>query len=148
MKRFLGGAATIALCTGLFGVIGTGTAAAVNTHQFNLNADLYGPDYGYTIGGVTFHNQDVVIQGSVKSHTTGCVQAQFDISLGTSTGVTKTETRTACGRGTGTSTDFHFTVDMPAGGTDHVDVYLNQNITSTTGRWQHIASDTLWNSDL
>ncbi|NUK00954.1 hypothetical protein HRW23_11250 [Streptomyces lunaelactis] len=94
---------------------------------------------------MTFHNRDVVVQGSVKSHTTGCAQAKFEVFLDfpDETPV-KTETRTACGRGTGTSTDYHFTVGIGSGGASHVRVTLLEN---TTGTWRFVKSEALLNSD-
>ncbi|NUK83954.1 hypothetical protein [Streptomyces lunaelactis] len=141
MKKLMGSVATVAVCAGFFGVMGTGTAAAVNTQPI----DLWDATYGYAQGGVTFHNRDVVIQGSVKSHTTGCAQAEFEIFANfTDETPLKTETRTACGRGTGTSTDFHFTVDMPAGGAAYLRTSLNEN---TTGSWKLVSWETANNTD-
>ncbi|BCL31878.1 hypothetical protein ACFFS2_17915 [Streptomyces aurantiacus] len=132
MKRFLGGAATIAVCAGLFGVVGTGTAAAAP-----LDIDKYergDPAYGHIIGSVSFYNRDVVVQGTVKSHTTGCAQALFEI-YETPSSTPKVQTRTACGRGTGTSTDYNFTVDLGPGGAAFVTVTLQEN---TTGKWEQV----------
>ncbi|MEU5348168.1 MULTISPECIES: hypothetical protein [unclassified Streptomyces] len=132
MKRFLGGAATIAVCAGLFGVVGTGTAAAAPLDTDNY--DIWDATYGYTKGGVSFYNRDVVVQGTVKSHTTGCAQALFEV-YETAWSTPKVETRTACGRGTGTSTDYNFTVDLGPGGAASVMVVLQEN---TTGKWEQV----------
>ncbi|WP_405749776.1 hypothetical protein OHA19_08030 [Streptomyces sp. NBC_00012] len=119
-------ASATAISAALLATLGTGSASAAPIDSGTFNVDV--PSTGYTTGTVNFFNRSVQITGSVKSNTTGCASANFQIRRGSTWYF---ETRTACGRGPGSSKGFNFTVDFEgAGAADYVYVELwdtNQN---------------------
>ncbi|NUK05438.1 hypothetical protein HRW23_32580 [Streptomyces lunaelactis] len=111
MKKMAAGASTVAACTAFITALGIGTASAA-PQSFSESSAAH----GYTNGSIEFYNRSVLITGTVKSNTTGCVRVAFTIPNPTPAPDVY-ETRTACGRGTGTSKGFEFTApaDFPGG---------------------------------
>ncbi|MFD5426567.1 hypothetical protein [Streptomyces sp. NPDC127084] len=125
----------------LVGVLGVGTATAAPVYTESFDRTVH--TLGYTKGSVSFYNQSVGIQGSVKSNTKDCMQVRFNFykNYPASEKVAAQQTRTACGRGTGTSTDFNFTVD-PKVQVSLVQIDLYDN---TSGFWLEADLHNVWN---
>lgn len=120
MRTLVKAASTAAISVALVATLGAGTAAAAPLDSGTFNVDT--PNVGYTNGLVNFYNRSVQITGTVKSDTTGCASANFQIKQGVNWYF---ETRTACGRGTGSSKGFNFTIDFDArGAAEYVYVQL------------------------
>ncbi|MFI6288358.1 hypothetical protein ACIBCM_27030 [Streptomyces sp. NPDC051018] len=111
-----------ALMTGL----GTGEAMAATSaskQPFSASGTSHSGWSGYTNGSMTFYQRSVNITGTVKSNTTGCVRAEFNVWSGSS--ITDTQYRTACGRGPGSSKGFNFTSPTLRGGAGSIQVRLD-----------------------
>ncbi|MEV4334270.1 hypothetical protein AB0K02_27695 [Streptomyces sp. NPDC049597] len=112
--RLLAKSAVVAATSGaLLATFGTGPATAAALYSEDYSA--YTTDVGYMEGKVVFYNRSVTITGTVKSHTTGCATASFQIRRGTDEWYQ--EDRTACGRGPGSSKGFSFTLEWDTAGT-------------------------------
>jgi hypothetical protein len=118
--RFTRAAATAVACAAVFIGLTASPSSATTSHFYFLGNN--GTTGGYSQGHIVFYNRTVQISGSVKSNTTGCVQAEFWVTIN---GGGNVERRTACGRGVGSSKDFGFTSEAVVGGWEAVTIYLD-----------------------